>query len=208
MKLGKIGAWFGPQHDDAARVGYVVDAERFGYGTAWLGLGQASVSDLRLFEDILDATTHITVASAIVNVWTNDPGPIARSYRRINAKHPDRFLLGIGIGHPEAVRDYRSPYETIVSYLDELGVGGVPKQGRILAALGPRMLRLARDRAAGAHPYLVVPEHTGGRGRSSAANRSWPRSRKRSSATIRRPPERSAGPTSSPISDSATTSAT
>jgi probable F420-dependent oxidoreductase len=160
MKIGTLGAWFGPQHEDIARIGYVVEAERLGYGTAWIGLGQAQVADLRLFEEMLDATTHITVASAIVNMWTNDPGPIAHAYQRIRAKHPDRFLLGVGIGHPEAVRTYRHPYETIVSYLDALDAGGVPREGRILAALGPRVLRLARERTVGAHPYLVVPEHT------------------------------------------------
>jgi probable F420-dependent oxidoreductase len=61
------------------------------------------------------------------------------------------------------VRTYRHPYETIVSYLDALDAldaGGVPREGRILAALGPRVLRLARERTVGAHPYLVVPEHT------------------------------------------------
>ena len=160
MRLGTLGAWFGPQHEDVARVGYVVEAERLGYGTAWIGLGRATVPDLRLFEEMLDATSHIIVASAIVNMWDNAPGPIAESYQRINAKHPDRFLLGVGIGHPESVRTYRNPYETIVSYLDALDAGGVPRQGRVLAALGPRVLRLAGERTAGAHPYLVVPEHT------------------------------------------------
>jgi probable F420-dependent oxidoreductase len=160
MRLGTFGAWFGPQHEDVARVGYVAEAERLGYGAAWIGLGQARVSDLRLFEEMLDATTHIVVASAIVNMWSNDPGPIAEAYHRIDTKHPDRFLLGVGIGHPETTSTYHNPYETIVSYLDALDAGGVPQERRILAALGPRVLRLARERTAGAHPYLVVPEHT------------------------------------------------
>src|SRR5699024_10877406 len=71
-----------------------------------------------------------------------------------------RFLLGLGIGHREATAEYRSPYATMVGYLDRLDTDGVPAERRVLAALGPRMLGLAAERAAGAHPYLVTPEHT------------------------------------------------
>jgi probable F420-dependent oxidoreductase len=109
---------------------------------------------------VLDATSTIAVATAIVNMWSNDPAAIARGYQRIVERHPDRFLLGVGIGHPEAIKDYRRPHDTMVDYLDQLDAGGVPRDRRVLAALGPRALRLAAQRAAGTHPYLVVPEHT------------------------------------------------
>ena len=82
------------------------------------------------------------------------------SYHRITARHPGRFLLGLGIGHPEATQEYQQPYAKLVSYLDELDELKVPPGGRVLAALGPKVLRLAAERAAGAHPYLVTPEHT------------------------------------------------
>jgi probable F420-dependent oxidoreductase len=108
----------------------------------------------------LDATTTITVATAVVNVWTSDATTVARSYQRIAAKHPDRFLLGVGVGHPESIATYRSPLETMATYLDVLDAGGVPEDRRVLAALGPRALRLAAERAAGTHPYLVVPDYT------------------------------------------------
>jgi hypothetical protein len=85
---------------------------------------------------------------------------VAASYRRIASRHSDRFLLGIGIGHPESITAYRQPYATMVNYLDQLDAGGVPPDRRILAALGPRALRLAADRTLGTHPYLVVPDHT------------------------------------------------
>ncbi len=155
-----FGVWLNPSYGDAARKEFVVEAEALGYRTAWLGLGSRSMADLDLVERILDATSTITVATAIVNMWTNDAPTVARSFRRITTKHPDRFLLGVGIGHPEAIATYRDPYETMVSYLDQLDTGAVPRDRRILAALGPRALRLAKDQAAGAHPYLVVPEHT------------------------------------------------
>jgi probable F420-dependent oxidoreductase len=109
---------------------------------------------------MLGATSTIKVATGIVNVWTADAADIARSYRRIEAAHPGRFLLGIGVGHPEVIAEYRSPYQALADYLDVLDAEGVPAGRRILAALGPRVLRLAATRTAGAHPYLVTPEHS------------------------------------------------
>ncbi len=159
-RLGQIGAWLSPAYGDDARTAMVIQAESLGYPAAWLGFGRASVGDLALAERILDATSTITVATAIVNMWTNDPSDVAASYRRIASRHGGRFLLGVGIGHPESVAAYRQPYATMVGYLDQLDVGGVPADRRILAALGPRALRLAADRTLGAHPYLVVPDHT------------------------------------------------
>jgi probable F420-dependent oxidoreductase len=160
MQLGTFGAWFSPVYDDAARTAFVVEAEALGYTTAWLGLGARAMADLSLVERVLDATTTIVVATAIVNMWTNDAVLVARSYRRIAAKHPDRFLLGVGVSHPETIATYRSPLDTMATYLDTLEAGGVPQDRRVLAALGPRALQLAGARAAGTHPYLVVPDYT------------------------------------------------
>lgn len=159
-RLGAFGAWLHPGYGDAARTEFATEAEELGYPTVWLGLGSASLADLAPVEEILEATTSVIVATAIVNMWTNDAETIARSYRRLRSTYGDRFLLGVGIGHPEAVATYRKPYDTMVDYLDTLDAGGVPVDGRILAALGPRALRLAADRTLGTHPYLVVPEHT------------------------------------------------
>src|SRR4029453_19571510 len=112
---------------------------------------RASISALSLVERVPDETATITVATAIVNMWTNDPADIAESYQRIATRHGDRFLLGIGIGHPESITTYRQPYATMVDYLDQLDAGGVPRDRRIPAALGPRALRL------GARPPLWAP---------------------------------------------------
>jgi probable F420-dependent oxidoreductase len=160
LDLGRVGAWFNPQYDDDTRSRFVVEAEALGYATAWLGGGRRSWGELELVERVLDATSRITVATAIVNMWTNDPATIAKAYQRIVERHPDRFLLGVGIGHPESIKDYRRPYDTMVDYLDQLDAGDVPRDRRVLAALGPQALRLAAERAAGTHPYLVVPQHT------------------------------------------------
>jgi probable F420-dependent oxidoreductase len=160
IELGTVGAWLNPVHGDEARLKYAVEAEALGYGTVWLGLGVTPVPGLELVERVLDATETVTVATAIVNMWTNEAAEIARSYRRVAAKHPDRFLLGVGIGHPEAIKTYQRPVDKIVEYLDGLDEGGVPADRRVLAALGPKALALAAERCAGSHPYLTVPEHT------------------------------------------------
>jgi probable F420-dependent oxidoreductase len=132
--------------------------ESLGYGTVWEG--GSPPAELSRVEAILDATSSIKVATGIVNVWRADAVEVARSYHRIEAAHPGRFLLGIGVGHPEATATYHSPYQTLVEYLDVLDAEGVPVERRVLAALGPRVLRLAGARTAGAHPYLVTPEHS------------------------------------------------
>ena len=159
-KLGRYGAWLNPIDDDTARTEYAVEAEALGYDTVWLGLGLRDESGLRLAEQVLDATSQVVVATAIVNMWTNDPVTLARSYQRLQQRHPDRFLLGAGVGHPESITGYSSPYQRMATFLDELDAEGVPADRRVLAALGPRALRLAAGRAAGSHPYLTVPAHT------------------------------------------------
>jgi probable F420-dependent oxidoreductase len=155
-QLGRVGVWGG---QNVLSPELAVTLERLGYGTVWIG--GSPDAELRLVEELLDATTKLNVATGIVNIWKDPPEPVAASYHRIEARHAGRFLLGIGVGHPEATGDrYAKPYEAMVDYLDQLDAAQLPPQRRVLAALGPRMLRLSADRAAGAHPYLVTPEHT------------------------------------------------
>jgi probable F420-dependent oxidoreductase len=154
--LGKIGIW-----RPAAQLSpeLAVTLERLGYGAIWIG--GSPDGDLRLAEQLLDVTTTLTVATGIVNIWKDEAEPVAASYHRIEARHPGRFLLGIGVGHREATgARYARPYEALVGYLDELDAAQIPIGRRVLAALGPKMLTLSAERAAGAHPYLTTPEHT------------------------------------------------
>ena len=111
-------------------------------------------------EPILEQTNNLKVATGIVNIWTAAAGPVAESFHRIERAYPGRFLLGIGVGHPEATQQYRKPFDAVVEYLDQLDEYGVPKDRRVVAALGPKMLKLSAERSAGAHPYLTTPEHT------------------------------------------------
>jgi probable F420-dependent oxidoreductase len=111
-------------------------------------------------EPILEATTTLQVATGIVNIWSDAAQSVAESFHRIDRAYPGRFLLGIGVGHPEAVTEYRKPYDALVEYLDQLDEHGVPANRRVVAALGPQVLKLSARRSAGAHPYLTTPEHT------------------------------------------------
>jgi probable F420-dependent oxidoreductase len=155
MELGRYGVFGRATLLTAERARFL---ESLGYETVWQG--GSPPADLSHVSAILDATSTLKVATGIVNVWTADAAEIARSYHRIEAAHPGRFLLGVGVGHPEATATYHSPYQTLVDYLDVLDAGGVPVDRQVLAALGPRVLRLAAARTGGAHPYLVTPEHT------------------------------------------------
>jgi probable F420-dependent oxidoreductase len=136
------------------------DIEALGYGSVWVG--GSPPADLAWVEPILEATTTLQVATGIVNIWSDAAKPVADSFHRIDKAYPGRFLLGIGVGHPEAVAEYRKPYDALVEYLDQLDEYGVPANRRVVAALGPQVLKLSARRSAGAHPYLTTPEHTAG----------------------------------------------
>jgi probable F420-dependent oxidoreductase len=153
-QLGRVGvAVGGTVNGEEAR-----EVERLGYGTLWVAGSPAA--ELAFAEPILAQTTTLQLATGIVNVWTAAAKDVAESFHRIDAAYPGRFLLGIGVGHPEHTAEYRKPYDAVVDYLDELDAAGVPAHRRVLAALGPRMLELAARRSAGAHPALTTPEHT------------------------------------------------
>ena len=153
--LGRFGIWRGGSQLTPELAAAI---EQFGYGTLWVG--GSPDGDLMLVERLLDATTTLTLATGIVNMWKDDAATVAGSFARLEARHPGRFLLGVGAGHREATERYVKPYETLASYVGALLDGGVPATGLVLAALGPRVLRLAAERTAGAHPYLVTPEYT------------------------------------------------
>jgi probable F420-dependent oxidoreductase len=87
-------------------------------------------------------------------VWQSEPEEVSAEFHRLAS---DRFLLGVGVGHRQIDQAYEKPYDKLVSYLDRLDV---PADRLVLAALGPKVLKLAADRTAGAHPYLVPVEHT------------------------------------------------
>lgn len=153
--VGRYGVWTGgPVSPDQAK-----EIERLGYGAVWVGASPAA--ELSFVEPILEQTEKLTVATGIVNIWNAPADEVAESFHRIEKAYPGRFLLGIGVGHPEHTQQYQKPYEALVSYLDELDAKHVPTSRRVIAALGPKVLQLSAHRSAGAHPYLTTPVHTG-----------------------------------------------
>ena len=153
-ELGRFGVWtFGTPTPEQA-----IEIEKLGYGAVWIGGSPAG--DLNYVEPILEHTESLQVATGIVNVWTAPAKQVAEAYHRIEDAYPGRFLLGIGIGHPEHTDEYRKPYDVLVEYLDVLDEECVPTSRRVVAALGPKVLKLSARRSAGAHPYLTTPEHT------------------------------------------------
>jgi probable F420-dependent oxidoreductase len=153
--LGRVGIW---ARGSRVSPETASELERLGYSAIWLG--DSPDAELDVVDPLLEATERLVVGTSIVNVWTAAAKPVAESFQRLEAKYPGRFVLGIGAGHRENNADYRKPYDALVEYLDVLDEGGVPVRRRALAALGLRMLELARTRTAGALPYLVTPDHT------------------------------------------------
>lgn len=154
-QLGKFGVWRGAWQTTPQ---LAADLEALGFGALWLGGSPGG--DLAAAERLIEATTTLTVGTSIVNMWKDDAHLVARSYARIEQRYPGRFLLGVGAGHPEATKQYSHPYQTLTAYTDHLRGDKVPGDRLLLAALGPKVLRLAGERTAGALPYLVPAEHS------------------------------------------------
>jgi probable F420-dependent oxidoreductase len=159
MDMGKIGVWTSYRPFGVERAGEAAKlVEQLGYGAWWVG-GSPHVPDVR---PILEATSALVAATGILNVWINDPAETAAADAALRAEFPERFMLGIGIGHPEVRSDYRRPLTAMRAFLDGLDASPTPPpaDGRCLAALGPKMLDLAGERTAGTHTYFVPVEHT------------------------------------------------
>jgi probable F420-dependent oxidoreductase len=165
VELGRVGIWASSRQwrDDGENKEAVAELDELGYGALWIG---GAHGDLALNEALLDASPRLALATGIVNIWMYEPPDVAAATAGVTASHPGRFLLGIGAGHAVSTEAagmrYEKPYEKLVAYLDGLDAAPtpVPHDELAIAALGPRVLRLAADRTAGAHPYLVPPEHT------------------------------------------------
>jgi len=155
LDLGRYGVWLGSR---SITPDLAVQIESLGYGAAWIG--GSPDADLKWVEPALAQTTSLQLATGIINIWSSPAADVAESYHRIENAYPGRFLLGIGVGHPEHTDEYRKPYDALVEYLDVLDGASVPTSRRVLAALGPKVLELSAERSAGAHPYLTTPEHT------------------------------------------------
>ncbi|MBO0729081.1 MAG: LLM class F420-dependent oxidoreductase [Acidimicrobiaceae bacterium] len=162
-----VGVWSTQlRYGDA---GEVVEAaaelDELGYSALWIPDIGGDV--FGAVDRLLASTKSATVATGILNLWKHPAEKVGAEHARLVKVHGDRFLVGIGVSHAPLIDadqpgTYRKPLATMSSYLDGLDAAPVPlpTSTRVLAALGPKMLELARTRAAGAHPYNVPPEHT------------------------------------------------
>lgn len=160
--FGRVGLWtmearFG---DPAQMTEAAKEAEALGYGAIWVpgGIGGDVLGDI---DRLLAATRNIKFATGILNIYRQDAEYAANWWNAQSAAIHDRVILGIGVSHAPLIGEaYRKPLGAMRDYLDALEKAGVPSARLCLAALGPKMLALARDRSAGAHPYLITAEHT------------------------------------------------
>jgi probable F420-dependent oxidoreductase len=148
LELGSIGVVVGRPGDGDVFVAAATELAELGYSTVWLAGPQ--LQNLDQVGNVVAATRNVRVASGILSVDRFDPAAVVAAHAELDAEYPGRFIVGLGGAHgPE-------PLRTLAGYLDALDTvpPTVPAAARILAALGPRMLQLARDRAAGAYPLL------------------------------------------------------
>ncbi len=172
VDLGRVGIWYGsidalptPEAQRAAQV-----VEELGFGSLWVA--EAVGRDPFVSSAVLlSATTDLKLATGIANIYARDPMTMVAGQKTLAEAYPGRFLLGIGVSHGHLVagvrkHDYSKPYSYMVEYLAKMdkalfmAKGPDDDGGRLLAALGPKMLELAATQANGAHPYFTTPEHT------------------------------------------------
>lgn len=167
MELSGTGIWSSHlRYGDAGQAAEAAaELEELGYTALWIPDVGGPVLDS--VENLLTATKTTTIATGILNLWMHEPADVAAAHARLSAAHGRRFLLGIGVSHAPLIDSrspgtYRKPLAATAAFLDGLDNAEQPvaAEDRVLAALGPKMLRLAADRSRGAHPYLVTPEHT------------------------------------------------
>jgi probable F420-dependent oxidoreductase len=172
VDIGRVGIWYGGidalTTPEARRAAQLV--EELGFGALWVAeaVGRDPFVSSAL---LLGATERLAVATGIANIYARDPMAMAAGQKTLAEAFPNRFLLGLGVSHGHLVagvrkHDYSKPYSHMVEYLDRMDTalymarGPENDGGRLLAALGPKMLELSATRANGAHPYFTTPEHT------------------------------------------------
>jgi probable F420-dependent oxidoreductase len=172
MALGRIGVWLGElalrpaaEEREAAR-----ELDGLGYSALWFGETPFNKEALAHAALLLEWTERAAVATGIASIWLREPASAANGAAALAEAHPGRFVLGLGVSHAPIVESvghaYAKPLTRMREYLDGMDAAAyraaAPAEPapRVLAALAPRMLELARDRAQGAHPYLVTPAHT------------------------------------------------
>ncbi|ATE66204.1 LLM class F420-dependent oxidoreductase [Rhizorhabdus dicambivorans] len=159
--LGRIGIWTIELRlgDPGETAEAAAELDALGYGAIWMpgGIDDGVLHDVGR---LLNATSRAVIATGIINIWKQPAADVAAWWAGQSAERQARTMLGLGISHGPLIEGYAKPVATMAAYLDGLDAAGMGPERRCLAALGPKMLDLARDRAAGAHPYLTTPAHS------------------------------------------------
>lgn len=170
--LGRVGLWTGSLEGvpPAQIPDLLGELDEQGWGSLWFGeaVGREAFTAAQLY---LQATRRMAIGTGIANIYGRDASAAGAAARTLEALHPGRFVLGLGVSHAPLVERHRGhnygrPLSAMRDYLDALdrthprAAGEDTMPAVVLAALGPKMLELSRDRTAGAHPYLTLPEHT------------------------------------------------
>jgi probable F420-dependent oxidoreductase len=170
--IGRVGVWLGPialapAAEERAAIRRI---EQLGYGAAWFGEAPNNREAMAHAGLLLGATGRLIVATGIANIWARDATAAINGANTLNEGYAERFMLGLGVSHAPAVRarghEYAKPLTAMRTYLEaiEEHTYAAPAPARpspiVLAALRPKMLELAREKTAGAHPYFVPPSHT------------------------------------------------
>jgi len=167
MELTGVGIWSGElRYGDAGEMrDAAAELEELGYTALWIPDAGGDV--FGALRTLLEPTSTVVAATGVLNLWMHSVDEVGQGFAALEADHPNRTLIGIGVSNPVFIDQthpgqYKKPLQVTRHYLDDLDAVSptVPRDRRVLAALGPKMLDLARERAGGAHPYLMTPEHT------------------------------------------------
>jgi probable F420-dependent oxidoreductase len=161
-QVGRVGVWsmelrFG---DTAAIDEAAGELDELGYGALWIpgGIDDAVLGDV---DRLLSATKRIVIGTGIINIWKQEAADVAAWWKGQSPERQARVWLGIGVSHGPIIGDgWMKPVAKTRAWIDEAHAAGLPASAMCVAALGPKMLALARDRTGGAHPYLIDPSHT------------------------------------------------
>lgn len=160
-RLGAIGIWSAELRFGDPTLGRAAAAEldALGFGALWIPGGMGG-DILETMDRLADATARATIASAILNIWKHLPAEVGAWWRGQSPARRERLLLGLGVSHAPLIgAQYARPVGVMRDYVEALVSEGVDRERLCIAAFGPQMTALSRDRTAGAHPYLVTPEH-------------------------------------------------
>ena len=172
MDIGPYGIWTFTLDlvPSSEGIDLVSELDELGFGAVWIpeAVGREPFASAAI---LLRGGSRIVVATGVASIYSRDAMTAAAGQKTVAEAYPDRFLLGLGVSHKPMVEDirghdYDKPYSAMKEYLDRMdnalfmAAGPASPPERVLAALGPRMLRLAGERARGALPYFVPPEHT------------------------------------------------